>query len=692
MRRIFFFLLTCISLTCLASTNEIQAQLITDSKAFNWDFAQNASIEDGSNDTFDGGMLLFVGSDSFDGNGASEREGNLYVFGPEDVGGVVVSRSVLLVDEPAGLFYAESFRNKGGSKIRINPRVVSDFGDEEQPQTELNGEGKMVAMRYPHPSPRAAVVYLFGDAASSYLPSLRGSGDVYTFEYPQLTLQPGQRKTIGYFVAQRDLEKTETLYKNDSVFQDCVNAISSLKSFSFVNLPGMSLYDTGDLDLHRQDTSDFIKTRGGDEVFGSLETKEFELVTDIGTRSFKADEMINLFNSGNDEYRVIISDGSILRGELKPERISFRLSDGIAGEISTKDIERIVTKDVRPPQKGRQFGEWFEFSKPLVVFANGDRLTGTIANDSFAVSTALGKFDVPVAALASVQFDQSSSGGMTSLFTTRDGQRFSGVFYDDVELEFWKGSKLEVAAGNLLAMHLTDPSKNGNKRTRHDSFLKIGKRDFIYANILAGQRPLEFETAFGRRKIDPEQILSLVNIRGLVSEMQITLWDQSKLKGKLVGKSILFEVLGSEVEIAATLITRFDNPLASPPETQKERYLETIEKLSHKKFKIRDAAMKSLQKDAGKIRGLLLSQLEGADLQTKAQIWKLLPEEDRRRLKKLVPEKQTRIRIGKEAGEVGGNAEPLDENDESISDPNADHGEPVDCAATGFRLPVIFAV
>ena len=238
MRRIFFFLLTCISLTCLASTNEIQAQLITDSKAFNWDFAQNASIEDGSNDTFDGGMLLFVGSDSFDGNGASEREGNLYVFGPEDVGGVVVSRSVLLVDEPAGLFYAESFRNKGGSKIRINPRVVSDFGDEEQPQTELNGEGKMVAMRYPHPSPRAAVVYLFGDAASSYLPSLRGSGDVYTFEYPQLTLQPGQRKTIGYFVAQRDLEKTETLYKNDSVFQDCVNAISSLKSFSFVNCLG----------------------------------------------------------------------------------------------------------------------------------------------------------------------------------------------------------------------------------------------------------------------------------------------------------------------------------------------------------------------------------------------------------------------------------------------------------------------
>jgi hypothetical protein len=77
------------------------------------------------------------------------------------------------------------------------------------------------------------------------------------------------------------------------------------------------------------------------------------------------------------------------------------------------------------------------------------------------------------------------------------------------------------------------------------------------------------------------------------------------------------------------MIKAFINPLAMPPERVREQYIKTIRLLGSKKYQERAAAIRILEKDGAKIRGLLKSQLEHVDVETKARIWKLLPEADR---------------------------------------------------------------
>ena len=140
---------------------------------------------------------------------------------------------------------------------------------------------------------------------------------------------------------------------------------------------------------------------------------------------------------------------------------------------------------------------------------------------------------------------------------------------------------------------------------------------------------LEFATDFGVRHFSPEQILSLSSKPGLTEEMTITLWDGSELQGKLTSESVLFELQDNDVEIASSLIRTYQNPLCLPPKKIRDQYIETINQLASEKFSVRNTAMKRLEKDAHKIRGLLKSQMKVVDVETKARIWKLLPEEDR---------------------------------------------------------------
>ena len=73
----------------------------------------------------------------------------------------------------------------------------------------------------------------------------------------------------------------------------------------------------------------------------------------------------------------------------------------------------------------------------------------------------------------------------------------------------------------------------------------------------------------------------------------------------------------------------FKNPMAQPPQAIKERYIKLIRQLGSKKYEERAAAVQTLEPDKDKIRGLLKSQLDKVDIETKARIWKLLPDEDR---------------------------------------------------------------
>ena len=91
----------------------------------------------------------------------------------------------------------------------------------------------------------------------------------------------------------------------------------------------------------------------------------------------------------------------------------------------------------------------------------------------------------------------------------------------------------------------------------------------------------------------------------------------------------MIKVFGKEREIAVEMIREFHNPMALPPESVRKEYLELIKLLGSKKYRERTAALKRLEKDKDKLRGLFKLQLDKVSIEAKSRLWKLLPEKDR---------------------------------------------------------------
>ena len=316
-------------------TSTCSAQLLMDKAGFNWDFSAAGSVEDGTQDAFDGAFLLFVNSEAFNGSNGSNEQNGMLVFGPEVVSGMHVTRHVVLIEDPPGVVYADKFENRTVGKTNASVMLHSDFGDSATPQLNNNADGKMFALSYNHAQPRPTIVCVFGEKDSTFLPTSTGSGDNYSFQFPKLELEAGQSQTICDFVGQRSQADGPKLFGNQDVYGNSVNLMTTLGEFNFTSMSGMGLYQTFGFVIRRQGTSDFISTRKKDEVFGKLLTEEFQLTTEIGTRNYKADEIVMIGNSDDGKFKIAGSDGSLLEGKLSPSTVKFELSDLWSLEIAT---------------------------------------------------------------------------------------------------------------------------------------------------------------------------------------------------------------------------------------------------------------------------------------------------------------------------------------------------------------------
>ena len=619
---LFCFLLTLISAPVLG-------QQISDKAGFVWDFSTGGSINDGSDDAFDGGIILQVGGAGFNGSGQGVKQDDMYVFGPETLGNVTVTRHVLMIEDPIGLVYADSFTNPGNETAKFIPVIQSDFGDSATPQVKANGEGKMSAMLYMHRPNRPLIAFHFGESDTPYLPTLSGSGDNYQFSFPQLELKPGESKSIGYFVGQRRPGTGQATFSDEEAFRKSVLQINQKKTFAFVNLPGYGLYDSGKLKLIDRASSDYIATLKKDRVYGKLLTQEFLLETVVGTRKYKAAEIVNAVRSGSEKYAIAADDGSILEGKLTPEKVKFELSDGGQGEIELKNIEALVPKepDMAKAKKRKQ-GQWFEFQAPVFAFVSQDRLTGTPLTESIKVHTSIGVLNVPFELIQTIEMEQGKSQQQPK-FTMVDGQSFAGFIYDDIEVKIFDGSTMKISPKNLTAVFMNGQINKNQSLPPDHAYLKLDARGHLLIEFLTDQKPLEFTSLFGTQVINPEQVLALESSPGLAAEANVTLWDGSKLQGKLTGKNLMVKVFGKEREIAVEMIREFHNPMAIPPEAIRTKYLELIELLDSKKYGERSGSFKVLERDKEKLRGLFKSQLDKVGPEAKSRLWKLLPESDR---------------------------------------------------------------
>lgn len=621
-------------LLLMGVTSVSLAQSITDSQGFLWDIQANGSIMDGSSDTFDGAYTLYVNGTSFDGMAPKQTKG-VYSYGPVNVAGVNVTRHIMMTTDPPGLVYVDSFENPGGNAIDVTPMNYSNMGEHGTVQPVQSKKGGVQSYLYPQMNGRSSVTVLFGEKSTRYLPTVTANGDEITVNYPQFKLPARQTKSIAYFVGQRATGSGADLRDSKRAFTKAVREILTKKRFTLLNMSGMSIFSIGDIDLVAQGDMDYIETIGGDKVYGNLSTTEFTLDTVLGKRKLAVDQIVNIIGMENGrKFQVISNDGSALTGKLEPSAVQFGLSDGGNGEISLDEIERLVPKlpEALRSKDPKEREKWFKFGQPLFVFKNDDRIAGEILNKDVSIHTSIGELSLPLEALRSIELNQDDGALNTATFTTKDGQVFTGVFYEPMEIKVWTDKSIKVSPGNLKTIFLqgiSDENSVAAEIPTKKSYLKLTDSEFLFATIKTTEKPLEFQTAFGVRTMNPEQIALLENVPGISGEMKIQLWDGSSLTGKLTADKILFDILGRDMELSPAMVRNFSNPNAVPPESLRQKYVDLIKQLGSPTFAERESAFERLEKDAEKIKGLLETHLEdAANAETRARILKLLGRQD----------------------------------------------------------------
>ena len=609
----------------LISASVLNGQVVNDAMGFQWDIQQNGTIADGSSDTYDGAYTLYVNSNVFSGGQAQNNRG-IHSFGPQELGGITVTRNLMLTKDPVGMVFVDTYKNKGGAKINVTPMHHSDMGETGIPTHLENKKGDMIASVYPQNNGRSSVTIMFGDKSTKYLPKMMVNGDELTVNYPQFSLPAGQERSIGYFVAQRPSGSRAELRDDPKAFSKAMRQIASKKKFNFLNVAGMDLFSLGDIELIAQGESDYLETRSGDKVYGNLQTDQFTLTTALGLRKLSVTSVVNVIGAKDGRsFQVITDDGGALSGKLMPESIKFGLADGGAGEISLLDVARLVPR-LPATRKRKSDEKWFEFNKPVFVYKNGDRIAGELLSESLEIHTSVGKLEIPLATLKSIELERGDDGSERGQFVTADGQKFGGMFYKEIEVRVWDDTEIKIPPSDLKSIFLEAASSTalGGDIPTNKPILKLNDDEFLFARVKTEAQPLEFKTAFGVRTIAPEQISKLSYIPGLAGEMKIALWDGSTLTGKLTADRVVFEILDTEMELLPSMINNYTNPNSIPPENMRQKYVELIKQLGSPKFQEREDAFKRLERDADKIKGLLESHVEGANAETKSRLFKLL--------------------------------------------------------------------
>ena len=190
-------------------------QPMQDTMGFAWDPQPNGTINDGSNDAFDGAATLLLNGQQFSGGGGSQRQmtqdGQEYVLSQTFANNLLVTRRLRLDASRGAVRYLETVRNTGNAPQQVALMVVTNFGSTAQRVllgTQPAPEGQEVTSHSPNlaafqQGSRPSVLMVIVGGQAQALPKVRVQNRrtvqvSYAFEVP-----PGEERSVLHFLTQR---------------------------------------------------------------------------------------------------------------------------------------------------------------------------------------------------------------------------------------------------------------------------------------------------------------------------------------------------------------------------------------------------------------------------------------------------------------------------------------------------------
>jgi hypothetical protein len=593
-----------------------------DSMGFRWDIYQNGSINDGTNDCFDGGLILHVNGQQFQPiQQLMTADGSEFVLSSK-IGTIDVTRRVKLHPKLAFVRYVESFTNSGRVPAALTVLIFSNMGgspsavsfDSGRPAIGQLGkkESSVVYFENPGSGRPSAMFYLAGTRSSTrpQVMSAQNSDDL-RFTYA-LTVPAGKTVSIVHAVAQRRFAaipdpkafaKMTKPLRARTFLRDLPAALRR----TIVNT-GSAVYGGGGpvafsiavaLGIEPEAT-DILAFGEETRMRGITACDKITLKSRFGTQTLELDQVAAIagLRRLGKTSRVYLRDGQVLSGELQLQGLRFTENTGVEIKLDAPSIERVVMRatpdDGKPTDGAQAYAETYE----------GDRIAVAYAEDvTIGLATAWGKVKVALDEVSWLRPPESGQPGHH--VRLRDGSSFFAYLDGSpIEIRTLMFGNQSVSTSQIKGWI----SAGAARQEETDQSISLPHVVLDGGHVLVGKIDLpavRIRTQGEIVQLAPDQVRLLRNLADEMDESPLThfenpafgaeLWGGSIVVGMLEDRMFPVRIASQLCQIPARDITEIRVPTPTVSDSLRKRIAAAIRDLGHSDFKKRERATQSLQ-------------------------------------------------------------------------------------------------
>jgi hypothetical protein len=608
--------------------------VMRDSLGNNWDVQQDGRIGDGSN-IYDGGGKLFVGGDnnqwvSTQQQASYDPAANEVVLAPSQLEGLTITRRLCVNAQQNWCRWMEILENPGPTAIRTQMRVNFALAGQIANSRDLVDDKKT--------HKNVGVAVFDGNHSLAMIGAGRGARVVPRITYQQNTDQvdfswdvevpPKKKVVIVHFQVARANFTEAAAFWDGTRDKDLLADVPADLNRVVVNFPHPEKL-VNDLEVLRGGLLDVVELRGGDQWRGTLKDASYKLDTFCGPLELPADQVVSMMTIGS--FRplqlFVTAEGEVFGGTLAADSIKLQLTSGQITSIPLHSVTRLGYR--RRPGEPE---EW-RFDKPTAFLRDGQRIGVKMPAGDISVSTVYGPLLLKPQSIAALIFQGDEQPVHQVLLA--DGSRFCGVVTtESFDLKIRNPAigtdGLSLARGPIGPSAGHDPiiagvvsrsfsfptqslarlqfSADPEDAGEQTPTLDVTNGDRL-VGALAGQ--LELETSFDTIRINGAEVRAIAHAQpdgvppgasvtgaGAPSptEVQVTLWDDATLSGRLKGDAVGFTLKsGITLKVPAALIEQYSQPQPRPSQEVLDRIKSIVAELADPDWKHRDRAADQLR-------------------------------------------------------------------------------------------------
>lgn len=594
---------------------------LTDGLGFRWDIRANGSIGDGTNDAYDGGVILHINDEPFPNQGSGKLVGaRQVVLGPVEIGGVQVTRRIFVSLDDGLARFVEVFENRTLRPIRIRIMISSHLGGRigtfQTASDDSSKGGGLIALVTDDGDPTGgdpAILHIVGAEGAPNLTKIQGRlGDrVLRYGLDEVVV-PSNRKVL--FVHAEAQRKTAA---------DAIDEMDDLERYRIISdIPREERADLlnfrfpfhlpHDVDVPREEHRDVLTLRDGDAFYGEVLNRSYNAVTDFGDMDVPGERVVAIV--GRDRpgsTRLYLKTGEVYRARLPDLVLDFHLPSGHSLRIPG---DRIASLGFRKREGEVQGHDW---EGQIATLISGDRLVGELKEEKLTIRTVYGSVTLPTERIARLQRKEENPGLHRVIL--RDGSILHGLLEEkSLRFRILSGRDVKITTELLkdLCLAVSSLPEDGPR-------IVLETGDEFMGSI--GNPLITLETGFARIELDPGQLRSLKALKESRGEYRAVLWDDTTVTGDLRDEKITIHLQGGEeFTLHSALLAEAWNPYPELPDPIRARVEHLVSELGAPDYDRRESAEKELIQIGRPGLGLLIGFRDSEDPEIRERVRRIL--------------------------------------------------------------------